>query len=294
MKIAVVTDSTAYLTPEECQELNIHVLPLSVIFGQETYREEVDITMEDFYARVKQSDIFPTSSQPAVGETLELFRELSKQYDVIIPILLSSGISGTYQTVVTIAEELQQEVAIYPIDSGISCAPQARAVRLAALMAQDGSYTVEEIITRVKALLDRTAAYFIVDDLNHLQRGGRLSAGAALVGSMLKIKPILAFDEKKIVAVEKIRTQQKAMKRIEQLFEEDTQTLDGEGYELVIIHANAPTVAQEWQQQLQAQYPRLRTSIAYFGPVIGTHLGEGALGVSWDIVQEKNFESHTA
>ena len=88
--------------------------------------------------------------------------------------------------------------------------------------------------------MDRTTAYFIVDDLSNLQRGGRLSAGAALVGSMLKIKPILTFVDKKIVPFEKIRTQQKAMKRIEQLFADETGTTDGDGYELVIIHANAP------------------------------------------------------
>jgi|GEM_PF-218365 len=222
MKIAIVTDSTVYLTPEERREWNIHVLPLSVIFGQESYREEQDLTTADFYEKVKNSEVFPTSSQPAVGETIELFRELSHHYDAIIPILLSSGISGTYQTVVTVAEELQDEVLIYPIDSGISCAPQARAVRLAAMMAKDEQYTAKEIVACVQQLVDRTTAYFIVDDLNNLQRGGRLSAGAALVGSMLKIKPILTFEDKKIVALEKIRTQQKAMKRIEQLFEEDT------------------------------------------------------------------------
>ncbi len=226
----------------------------------------------------------------AVGETIELFRELSHHYDAIIPITLSSGISGTYQTVVTVAEELQDEVLIYPIDSGISCAPQARAVRLAAMMAKDETYTAKEIVACVQQLVDRTTAYFIVDDLNNLQRGGRLSAGAALVGSMLKIKPILTFEDKKIVAMEKIRTQNKAMKRIEQIFEEDTQTTDGDGYELVIIHANAPEAGEAWRAQIQEKYPKLRTSLAYFGPVIGTHLGEGALGCSWDIVVEKNLE----
>ena len=202
MKIAIVTDSTAYLTPEERREWNIHVLPLSVIFGQESYREEQDLTTADFYEKVKKSEVFPTSSQPAVGETIELFRELSHHYDAIIPILLSSGISGTYQTVVTVAEELQDEVLIYPIDSGISCAPQARAVRLAAMMAKDEQYTAKEIVACVQQLVDRTTAYFIVDDLNNLQRGGRLSAGAALGGSMLKIKPILTFEDKQSVAMD--------------------------------------------------------------------------------------------
>ena len=90
MKIAVVTDSTAYLTKEELAKLNVYVMPLSVIFGQETYREDIDISSEEFYAKVKSSSIFPTSTQPPVGETYELFRELAKDYDAIIPITISS------------------------------------------------------------------------------------------------------------------------------------------------------------------------------------------------------------
>ena len=263
---------------------------MSVIFGQETYREEIDITAEEFYAKVKSSPVFPTSTQPAVGETYELFHELAKDYDAIIPITISSGISGTYQTCVAVAEDMKDEIAIYPIDSEISCAPQARAVKLAAIMAKSGEYSPEEIVETVQRLVDCTTAYFIVDDLSNLQRGGRLSAGAALVGSMLKIKPILTFVDKKIVPFEKIRTQQKAMKRIEQLFADETGTTDGDGYELVIIHANAPEAGEDWRQKMQEQYPKLRTSLSYFGPVVGTHLGEGALGFSWDIVQEKNLE----
>ena len=285
MKIAVVTDSTAYLTKEEYAEYGVYVLPMSVIFGQETYREEIDITAEEFYAKVKSSPVFPT-----VGETYELFHELAKDYDAIIPITISSGISGTYQTCVAVAEDMKDEIAIYPIDSEISCAPQARAVKLAAIMAKSGEYSPEEIVETVQRLVDRTTAYFIVDDLSNLQRGGRLSAGAALVGSMLKIKPILTFVDKKIVPFEKIRTQQKAMKRIEQLFADETGTTDGDGYELVIIHANAPEAGEAWRQKMQEQYPKLRTSLSYFGPVVGTHLGEGALGFLWDIVQEKNLE----
>ena len=274
MKIAVVTDSTAYLTKEEYAEYGVYVMPLSVIFGQETYREDIDISAEEFYAKVKTSSVFPTSTQPPVGESYELFRELAQDYDAIIPITISSGISGTYQTCVAVAEDMKDEVAIYPIDSGISCAPQARAVKLAAIMAKSGEYSPEEIVETVQRLVDRTRAYFIV----------------ALVGSMLKIKPILTFVDKKIVPFEKIRTQQKAMKRIEQLFVDETGTTDGDGYELVIIHANAPEAGEAWRQKMQEQYPKLRTSLSYFGPVVGTHLGEGALGFSWDIVQEKNLE----
>ena len=279
MKIAIVTDSTAYLSNEEVISSNIHVLPLSVIFGKETYLEGIDLGYQDFYDKMRTSDIFPTSSQPAFGYVLDTFEKLAKDYDAIISIHLSSKISGSYQTACTIAEELKDVIPIYPIDSGISCAPQAQVVRLAKQLA-DLDYTPEEILPLCQKLLDETHDYFVVDDLNNLQRGGRLSAGAAMLGSMLKIKPVLTFVDKEIVVYEKIRTQLKAMKKIDSLVAE---TIDGHGenFEASLIHANCLDKALKWKETLQEEFPQLDIKIEQFGPVIGTHLGEGALGLGW-------------
>jgi DegV family protein with EDD domain len=115
--------------------------------------------------------------------------------------------------------------------------------------------------------------------LAHLQRGGRLSGAAALIGSLLQVKPLLHFEEKVIVPFEKIRTRKKAMKRIEDLLGEDA--LGGGRYQAVIIHANREAEAKEWKVELEAQYPNVEFSIGYFGAVIGTHLGEGAMGMGW-------------
>ncbi|MGY3723916.1 EDD domain protein, DegV family [Granulicatella balaenopterae] len=279
MKIAIVTDSTAYLSNEEVLASNIHVLPLSVIFGQETYLECIDLGYQDFYNKMRTSDIFPTSSQPAFGYVLETFENLAKDYDAIISIHLSSKISGSYQTACTIADELKDIIPIYPIDSGISCAPQAQVVRLTKQLA-DLDYTPEEILPLCQRLLDDTHDYFVVDDLNNLQRGGRLSAGAAMIGSMLKIKPVLTFVDKEIVVYEKIRTQSKAMKRIDTIVS-DTITDQGQNFEASIIHANCPEKALKWKETLQKEFPLLEIKIEQFGPVIGTHLGEGALGLGW-------------
>ncbi len=279
MKIAIVTDSTAYLSNEEVTSSNIHVLPLSVIFGQETYLECIDLGYQNFYHKMKTTDIFPTSSQPAFGYVLETFEKLAKNYDAIISIHLSSKISGSYQTACTIAEELKDVIPIYPIDSGISCAPQAQVVRLAKQLVDLG-YTPEKILSLCQQLLDDTHAYFVVDDLNNLQRGGRLSAGAAMIGSMLKIKPVLTFVDKEIVVYEKIRTQTKAIKRIDSLVSE-TINNQGENFEASLIHANCPEKALKWKKSLEEQFPLLTIKIEQFGPVIGTHLGEGALGLGW-------------
>ena len=276
MKIAVVTDSTAYLTDEQCELYSIYRLPLSVIMENEVI-EETEISPTTFFEAVKSMETLPTSSQPPIGQASVLFNELSKTYDAVISIHLSSELSGTYNTIKSLSG-IYEDFKIYPYDSGISCSAQGYFVLEAARMAKEG-YTVEEIFQVFEKIQKTLQAYFVADDLNNLARGGRLSNGSALLGSLLKIKPILHFEDKKITVFEKIRTKKKALKRIEQLLEEDVE----KGYPIVatIIHANAEKEALAWMEVLKQQYPTLRYEMSYFGPVIGTHLGEGALGLTW-------------
>ena len=283
MRIAIVTDSTAYIPQEVADQKDIYVLPLSVIFGQEVF-SETTLSPEQFFKKIETEGVLPTSSQPSPGIVHDLFERLAADYDAIISIHLSSKISGTYQTAVSIAEELQHRIPIYVIDSGISCAVQARPVFLAAELAKHG-FTPEEIVERCYQLLENSDAYFIVDDLSHLQRGGRLSAGAAMLGSLLKIKPVLKFENKEIVVAEKIRTQAKAQKFVENLA---TQAIsnDGSGYDIAIIHADCEEKGLEWVQTTKALFPKATVHLEYFGPVVATHLGKGALGMTWAKVDE--------
>lgn len=276
MKTAVVTDSTAYIPKELREKLDIYMIPLSVIFGNETYREEIDISASDFYEEVKYKEL-PTTSQPPVGQFVELFEKLSKEYDAVISIHLSSGISGTYQGAVT-AGGMVEGIKVYPFDSEISCMVQGFYVLESAEMAASGK-SPQEIIKRLDEMKQSIRAYFMVDDLSHLQRGGRLSSAQALIGSLLQVKPLLHFKEKVIVPFEKIRTRKKAMKRIVELLEEDAKS--GEPYRAAIIHANREEEANEWKAELEAQFPNVEFMISYFGPVIGTHLGEGSMGLGW-------------
>jgi len=276
VKTAVVTDSTAYISKDLREKLNIHMIPLSVIFGNETYQEEVEITASEFYEEVKHKDL-PTTSQPPVGQFVELFGVLSQDYDAVISIHLSSGISGTYQGSVT-AGDMVEGIDVYPFDSEISCIVQGFYVIEAAEMAAVGK-TPQEILERLEEMKKSVRAYFMVDDLSHLQRGGRLSSAQALIGSLLQVKPLLHFVDKVIVPFEKIRTRKKAMKRIVDLLEEDAKS--GEPYRAAIIHANREEEAMEWKAELEAKFPNVEFMLSYFGPVIGTHLGEGAMGLGW-------------
>ncbi|QED49612.1 DegV family protein [Cytobacillus dafuensis] len=276
MKIAVVTDSTSYIPKNLRDKLNIHMIPLSVIFGNETYKEEVDITASEFYKEVKLKGL-PTTSQPPVGQFVELFNKLSEDYDAVISIHLSSGISGTYQGAVT-ASGMTNGIEVFPFDSEISCMAQGFYVLEAAEMAAAGK-SIQDIMARLEEIKKSVRAYFMVDDLSHLQRGGRLSSAQALIGSLLQVKPLLHFVDKMIAPFEKIRTSKKAMKRIVDLLEEDVKS--GEPYRAVIIHANREEGAKEWAADLEARFPNVEFMISYFGPVIGTHLGEGSLGLCW-------------
>lgn len=277
MKTAIVTDSTAYIPKEIREKWNIHMIPLHVIFGNEVYQEEIDITWSQFYEEVKTKEL-PTTSQPPIGQFVELFEELAgKGYDAVISIHLSSGISGTFQGAVT-AGMMVEGIKVFAFDSEISCMVQG----FYALEAAEGAFRGEDpavILARLEELKKSARAYFMVDDLSHLQRGGRLSGAAAFIGSLLQVKPLLHFVDKVIVPFEKIRTRRKAMKRIADLLGEDAAR--GDEYRAVIIHANREEEAEEWRDELAALYPHVEFVISYFGPVIGTHLGEGSMGMGW-------------
>ncbi|MFC5559084.1 DegV family protein [Ureibacillus thermophilus] len=277
MSIAVVTDSTAYLSPEERKRHNIYMIPLSVTLDDGVFEEEFEIQAEEFYTKVREAKTFPKTSQPSIGKFIELFEMLAKDYDEVICIHLSSGISGTYQSALQ-AGNLVEGITIHGFDSEISCAPQGFYALQAAKMAKEGK-TSAEILETLEELKRQMRAYFIVDDLSHLQRGGRLSSAAAIVGGLLQIKPILHFENKVIVPYEKIRTKKKAMNRVEELLAQDA-----EKYERIyamLIHANREQEAREWMAKLQEKFPNVEFSLSYFGPVIGTHLGEGSLGLGW-------------
>lgn len=277
MKTVIVTDSTAYLTEKQREQYHIQMIPLNVIFGMEVYEEEINLSTEDFYEMVKESEL-PTTSQPSVGQFVQLFEQLSEEYDEIISIHLSSGISGTYQGAFTAASMVEEKVKVYPFDSEISCMMQGFYVLEAAKMAQEGK-NAKEILPRLEEMKKSVQAYFIVDDLSHLQRGGRLNAASALIGGLLQLKPILCVENKKIVPFEKVRTKKKALKRVEELLEESVQP--NAKYLATVIHANREEEAKEWVDELSKKYPDVEFSISYFGPVIGTHLGEGSIGLGW-------------
>ena len=277
MKTAIVTDSTAYLTEEERNRHNIHMVPLSVNLPTGTYDEEVTITAGEFFEMVRGTSEFPKTTQPPIGRFVEKFEELSGEYDEIVTIHLSSGISGTYNGALQ-AGEMVEGITVLGFDSEVACYVQGMYVKEAAKLAADGA-SAANIVAHLEELKKTMSAYFIVDDLAHLQRGGRLSTTAALIGGLLQVKPILHFQEKVIVPFEKIRTRKKAMRRVEDQLAQASAKYSA--LQATVIHANCEEEAQVWMEELALKYPNVEFTLSYFGPVIGTHLGEGAIAMGW-------------
>jgi|SRR5699024_3622474 len=277
MRIAVVTDSTAYIPEDIVKELNIHVVPLSVNFGDETYSEDIDITTEEFYNKLKETKVLPTTSQPAIGLFIEQYEQLEKSYDAVISIHLSKKISGTFEAAKS-AGNMMEKLQVFAYDSELSAMPQGFYVIRAAELVNEGK-DVAAIIAELDRMKENTRAYFMVDDLSHLQRGGRLSGAQAILGSLLNIKPILHMLEGTILPYEKVRTRKRAINRIMKMLEDDVQTKRVK--KVVFIHANNESAAIKLCEEFQEKYPDIETIISHFGPVIGTHLGEGSIGVSW-------------
>lgn len=282
MKIAVVTDSTAYLTPEEAAANNIRVVPIPFVLNGKSYQEGVDITNEEFYAQMKTSKSFPTTSQPPIGELMQLYQGLADEgYDAVISIHLTKTISGLLNTVAQIAEEMKDTIKIVPFDSYIT-------VHLMGTMAMDAAKFIRQgddldtVVAKLTKLRDTVRSNFVVDDLQNLVRGGRLSNASAFVGSILRIKPLLSFDNDRhaIEAFEKVRSMKRAKIRVEQLFDHKVQAVDYP-VRAMVIHANAEEEGKKWMEKLQADHPDIKFELCSFGPVIGVHLGQGALAIGW-------------
>ncbi|MTV81272.1 DegV family protein [Secundilactobacillus folii] len=281
MKIAVVTDSASYLTPEQVSDHNIHVVPITVIFGRQPYLDNVEITTSEFYQRLKTDSQLPTTTQVTLGQMKAMYDQLAADhYDAVISIHLSSGITSFYSNLVNFLPSVTN-IKVFPFDSRIASAGEADLVMLAARLVEAG-FTPERIIDALTHFRDTIDAYFVVDDLSHLVRTGRLSNASSIVGGLLRIKPILTFNENaQIVAIEKERTMRHAYQRIKQKF----QKAYGQAQypiRLTVIDADNAELQAQWSDDLAKQFPDVKIAHSEIGPVIGVHVGAGTMALLWD------------
>ena len=273
-KIAWVTDSTATLSKQYIAQHHIYVVPLEIIFGSESFKEDVDITAEAFYKRLEESKELPKTSQPAIGEFVSLYEKLKGEYEYVIAIHASSALTGTYQTSVSAAAMVGLPIEI--IDSKIGSYALGKMVQKGIELEQQGR-TYEEIVSYLQTLPDKGRLYMIPGSLEQLHKGGRVSTTQAFIGNLIKLRLLIKFDEGKAVLFDKIRTDSKAKARLYEILDADASHIK----EASIIHGNDPEKAMVWKRELEQIYPHVKFTTTMFSPVAGTHTGQGTIGLTW-------------
>jgi len=273
-KVKVLTDSIADIPPAIRQELDITSIPCIVRFGNQEYRDRVDIFPSEFYRRLIASPVLPQTSQPAVGVFEEAYQKLAEQTDEIIAIHPVGALSGIYNTSCLAAQSVTK-AKILVIDSKQISMGVGWLVILAARAAQAGA-RLAEIKTLIEDALPCVHLLAMLDTLEYAQRGGRLSKGKAWLGTLLNVKPVLSVIDSQVVPVENIRTQKRAVNRMVEMVLES-----GAIQELAVMHAEAPQLAETLAEMLSSIFPKERMVITETGPVLGTHVGPGTVGLAW-------------
>lgn len=270
--VRVVTDSTADMSPETLRRLGIEVVPLMVLIGDETFRDGMDISAQEFYRRLPSLKKLPSTSQPSPGNFMETYEKALADGASVISIHISSRLSGTYANAMVAAGDYAGRVRV--VDTQMVSAGIAQYVLTAAEMARNGA-TIDAIEAEMKALRERVKLVATVNTLEYLHKGGRIGGLKNILGSLLSVKPILQLKEGEVQPLEQVRTRNKAIQRVAEIVKNM-----GKIERLSIMHADDREAAGELANLLGSVYPLKDMYISDVGPVIGAHTGPGTLGVA--------------
>lgn len=272
-RVAIVTDSTSDLTPEIQARHGVTVVPLNVHFGQDSFRDGVDLSPDAFIAKMATTEKLPTTSQPSVGAFETVFRTLATDHDEILCVLISSRLSGTLQSATLAGEAVRDLIPVTIVDSeNVAYALGFQAIRAAELASENLPAT--EIATILSAEIPQYHIIFFVETLDHLRRGGRIGKAAKLLGSILQLRPLLRVEGGQVVPFERTRTRSKAISALLEFARE----LSGIE-QAAVIYNSTPAEAASLAQQLHPIAKIEDVPIVQFGPVISTHVGPGVLGL---------------
>ena len=278
-KIAIVTDSTAYIPSDLIQKHNLTVAPQVLIWGEETFEDGVDIQPDEFYARLKTSKAMPTTSQVSISKMKSTFEDLVKQGYDVLAIFLSAKLSGTIQSAIQ-AKDMMDEAGekVTFIDSNSTAMALGFQVLTVARAVEDGA-NLEEAVALAEKAREHTGVYFAVDTLEFLHRGGRIGGAQRFLGTALNMKPVLAVQGGRVEAVERIRTKSKAIDRVFELVMEQCQGKSP--IHLATLHAAAEDEARTLLNKAAKELNPTESILTSVSPVVGTHAGPGTVGLAY-------------
>ncbi len=276
-KIKIVTDSTSDIPKEIAEKHDITVLPLTIHFEEKEFRDWIDIRPSEFYDLMRKSEKLPTTSMVNPSEFSQAYEKLLEEYDEIISIHLSSHASGTYGSA-EIAREMVNEERITVIDTYNYTYGYGQFVVEAAAMAEEGK-SKEEIIERGEYLKNNLKTLFVVDTLEYLKKGGRLTATKATIGTLLNLKPILTVKEGKIIAIDKARGFKKALKRIAEIIQEEGSDVTNQV--LKVGHADNYEHLEIFKKAMEETFGKCQFEEFEVGCVIGVYCGPGTVVIHY-------------
>ena len=272
--VRIVTDSTADLTPEQQRAAGITVVPLNVHFGDEVFRDHVDLSTDEFFRRLKASPQLPRTSQPSVGAFEEAYRSLRQGADEIVSVHLSSKVSGTYNSALMAAQSVG-EGKIDVVDS-LSTSMALGFIALEGAKLARAGRDRQAVADCLRGLVPKARVICVVDTLTYLERGGRIGKARALLGSLLNVKPILQLKDGEVVPLGRARGRPQALNRLVELLERD-----GKVSQLAIMHGAAQTDAEQLRERVASSYPGVDIQLTEIGAVLGTHTGPGVIGFTY-------------
>jgi DegV family protein with EDD domain len=275
-KVAVVTDSTATVPDDLLQELNIRVVPVLLLFGQQAYRDGVDIRPKEVYRLLRSGSRIPSSAAPSVGDFLRVYAGAAQEATGILSVHMSPKLSATF-SVARMAGRLVDGTTVRVFDCQTAAMGQGFVVLAAARAAARGA-GLDEVLHRAEEIAAKVNMFFTLDTFEYLHRGGRIGGAAALMGSVLQIRPVLYLADGHVAVFRRPRTKRRALRTILQQIEAEA---SAGPLHAAVLHADTPDEAEELRNTIAQRFDCAELHVAEFTPVMGAHTGPGLVGVAF-------------
>jgi len=278
MAVKIVTDSSVDLSPKLAEELGITVVPLYVRFGNEVYRDQIEISADEFYQRLQHDPVHPSTTQPTPQDFANAYEKVAPKADGVVSIHISAKLSGTCNSALQ-GKKMREEVGpVCPIEviDSETLTMGLGIITIAAAKVANAGGGVQEVVDEVKKMIPRMHLLFTLDTLKYLALGGRIGKAKALLGSVLNVKPILAIKDGEVVPAGQVRSRSKGIDRLVDFVQSAANIQD-----LAIIYNTTPDEAQTLAERIAPMFAKEKIMIARLGPLLGVHAGPGAVAIAF-------------